>query len=112
MTRLSIYKLLPRRALTARSSAREISQEVRDALNLGGGELEFGFQDILGFSPSFFDELIAVVGDGTQASGQPASKIIITSPPVPLTPKYDTICRGRGFKISEHSDGQWLIVKS
>ena len=112
MTSLNIHSLLPRHALTSRGSAREISKEIRDALSNGNGELELDFQDILGFSPSFFDELIAVVGDGALASGQPASKLIITNPPVALTPKYNTICRGRGFQISENSDGQWLINKS
>jgi hypothetical protein len=57
-------------------------------------------------------KLIAVIGDGAQTSGQPVSKLVFTNPPVPLTPKYDTICRGRGFRISENSDGQWLITKS
>ena len=56
MTSLNIHKLLPRRALTSRGSAREISQEISDALSSGEVELELDFQDILGFSPSFFDE--------------------------------------------------------
>ena len=112
MTSLNIHELLPRHALTSRASAREISQEINDALSSGDGELELDFQDILGFSPSFFDELIAVVGDGARASGQTASKLIITNPPAGLTHKYDTICRGRGLRISENSDGQWLITES
>ena len=112
MTSLNIHELLPRHALTSRASAREISQEINDALSSGDGELELDFQDILGFSPSFFDELIAVVGDGAQASGGPVCKLMIPNPPVALTHKYDTICRGRGLRISENSDGQWLITES
>ena len=112
MTSLYIHKLLPRHALTSRGSAREISQEIGDALRDGDEELELDFQDILGFSPSFFDELIGVVNDGAKISGHPAYRIVITNPPVPLTPKYKTICQGRGFRITETPSGQWLITES
>ena len=112
MTRLNIHKLLPRLALTSRPSAREVSQEVGNALGSGDEELELDFQGILGFSPSFFDELIGVVSDGAEASEHPASRVVIISPPVELTPKYKTICQGRGFQIAETSDGRWLITKS
>ena len=112
MTSLNIHSLLPRHALTSRGSAREISEGIRDALSNGNGELELDFQDILGFSPSFFDELIGVVSYEAKVSGNPASRIILTNPPVPLTPKYKTICQGRGFQINETPDGNWLINKS
>jgi len=112
MTSLQIHNLLPRHALTSRGSAREIAQEISDALSSGDEELELNFQDILGFSPSFFDELIGVVSEGAKTSNQPATRVVITNPPVPLTPKYKTICRGRGFQIAEAPNGQWLITES
>lgn len=111
-TELNLQKLLNKRMLVTRQTAREIAPEVQDALLKGNGGLVLDFSDVAGISPSFLSETILVVEDCAQKISKPSFRVIMENPPTKLSRKFVALGKAHGVDIREGDEKTWIITKS
>lgn len=111
-TELNLQKLLNKRMLVTRQTAREIAPEVQDALLKGNGGLVLDFSDVAGISPSFLSETILVVEDCVQKIGEPSFRVVMENPPTKLSRKFVVLGKAHGVDIREGEGKTWIITKS
>lgn len=109
---LNLQKLLNKRMLVTRQTARDIAPEVHEALLKGNGALVLDFSDVAGISPSFLSETILVVEDCAQKIGEPSFHVVMENPPTKLSRKFVAIGKAHGVDIREGEGKTWIITKS
>lgn len=109
---LKLQKLLNKRMLVTRQTAREIAPEVQDALLKGNGGLVLDFSDVAGISPSFLSETILVVEDCAQKISEPSFRVVMENPPTKLSRKFVVLGKAHGVDIREGEGKTWIITKS
>ncbi len=110
MAAVRIHDILSSRVLVTRSSARELEQAIRDAVHLGGEQLEIDFLDVDGITPSFLDEVITVLERvlGEIKENQP--QIIVVNPPTRLSAKFAAVGRSHSLEIVERGPHRWELI--
>ena len=108
MGSLSIYDLVRKRALITRESAGAI----REALAEAGHENEviLDFTGIDAVTPSFVDEVLALIEEVLRAKDRSQLRVTFLHPPTRLSSKFAAIGRGRQLQIDESEDGAWVIT--
>lgn len=109
MVPLQVYKLIPRRALITRESARVLKEPLIAAMNGEVAELKLDFAGVEAVTPSFVDELITVLGEIAHLK-KLGFQVSFLNPPTRLSEKFLAIARGHGLIISESSPGAWTIT--
>src|SRR2546423_2848822 len=98
---LGIFDLIPRKALVARATARQIASAIETALAKSGEAIELDFSGIEAVTPSFVDELLGVIQHIVDRSSLGLETIIVSNPPTRLSSKFEAIGRGRNLDIAE-----------
>lgn len=106
MVAIRVYDILHKRALITRGSV----EAIRQALSRGeaGTPLTLDFSGIDAVTPSFVDELLALLDEFLSEQGQ----IIFLSPPTRLSAKFSAIARARGLDIVESDGNAWFITSA
>ena len=106
MSTIDIYELTGQRALVSRGIARRLTSALRERLAqepTGAEEsLDLDFVGVEAASPSFFDELMAGLGEVTNGR----SRIVkFLHPPASVPQTFQAIGRGRELRIEETTPG-------
>ena len=109
MRALRVFELIPKRVLVARGSAREIATAIEEALSESDGTIELDFHGIEAVTPSFVDEILAVIQGILDRTNVGLDRIVVSHPPTRLSSKFQAIGRGRNLHIEERSDN-WVIT--
>jgi hypothetical protein len=107
---VKIFDLTNSRILVTRDSARAIGSSIRSVLSEGEAELDLDFSGVTGVTPSFLDEVLAVIEE-EMAHSSKLVEIRVLNPPTRLSSKFKAVGRGRGFSIRQTDDKTWLILK-
>ncbi len=105
-----IFDLVGKRVLVTRSSARELAPDLAAALAEGGGEVTLDFAGVDGLTPSFLDEILAVLEEHIEASGGVRLRVEVTNSPTQLSSKFAAVSRGHGLVAEELEDRTWIIA--
>jgi hypothetical protein len=101
---------LPQTVLAARETARSIEDAIRQELAGRATVLRVNLDGIRSMAPSFFDELIRIIEESVMADGRTVPDITIANPHRRLSAAFQAVCRAHKLKISESSEGDWLIT--
>jgi hypothetical protein len=104
----SVYELVRKRALISRESAGTIREVLARAAD--EDEVVVDFTGIDAVTPSFVDELLAVVEEAMRAKGRAEVRVIFLHPPTRLSSKFAAVGRAHQLKIGESQDGTWVIT--
>jgi STAS-like domain of unknown function (DUF4325) len=107
---LHIFDVIPKRALVARATARQIGSEIETKLGTSGKAIELDFTGVEAVTPSFIDEILDVIQHIVDQSGLELEKILVTNPPTRLSSKFEAIGRGRNLHMAEGQDSMWVIT--
>ena len=69
------------------------------------------FSGVDGLTPSFFDELLVVIEECTEATAQAHFRVTVEHPPTTLSSKFLAVGRGHGLSIEKASNGAWIISR-
>lgn len=107
MKTIRVTQFLNKRVLVTRESAHDLRSALDQGLGGGEGTLTIDFEGIEGVTPSFIDELLAML---VGRAGDRGIKLLVSHPPTRLTAKFTAIGRSRGLSFEEGEDGSWLIA--
>ena len=109
---IDVYELIGQRALVSRGVARRIGSAVLERLENDSvtEPLALDFTRVEAASPSFFDELVATMGEllGESKAGS-RNTVIFLHPPESVHYTFQAIGRGRGIFFAETAPGCWEI---
>jgi hypothetical protein len=112
MTSVRLYDLVKNRVLVSRESARAIEPALGSALADGRGQVELNFDGVEGMTPSFLDEILAIIEERLGAAGSEGLRIMVVNPPTRLSSKFVALGRGRQLSVKESDDGAWAITRN
>jgi hypothetical protein len=109
MRTIEIFLFLNRKILVTRESA----SAVRDAIDSSikaDGEVTLDFTGIDAVTPSFVDELLAMIDDARSASSRHEVRVVFAHTPTPLSAKFLAIGKRHGATMSESGSDSWEIT--
>lgn len=112
MQTVKVHDLLQKRALVTRESANPIRQV------LAGTDVAIVTEAVLDFSgvdavtPSFVDELLAILDETLRRTEHGRFRLLLVNPPTRLSAKFLAVARARDLQISESDNGTWIITGS
>jgi len=109
MAVVTVYELIPRRALVTRESAHVIARAIAEAGSGNSDTLVLDFAGIQAVTPSFVDEILDICAKTLSKRSAGGALLAVVNPPTRLSSKFTAIARGRGMTILESSDGTWTI---
>ncbi len=112
MSTVRIYAVIPKRVLVTRESARQLAPELKSAVGQGGEELVLDFSQVDGLTPSFLDELLAVVEETLAADARKALAISVVNAPTRLSAKFEAVARAHALVAREMNSGTWMLTRS
>ncbi len=77
----------------------------------GSSEIGIDFAGVEGITPSFLDELLAVVSEEVGRRESPL-RILITHPPTRLSSKFEAVARAHDLVASSTEGGGWLLLEA
>ena len=107
MSAVMVYSLARKRALITRESAQIIGKALVAASD--ESPLVVDFAGIEAVTPSFVDELLAVVEHILKESGQAEATAVFLNPPTRLSEKFAAVGRAHSLNVIEADDGSWTI---
>ena len=108
MSSLALNDLIKNRVLVTRESARRLAPAIEGATDNVHHRLTLDFSHIDGMTPSFLDELLAVIEEVFARRGAESFRVEMLNPPTALSSKFAAIGRGRELTLVE-SSGAWTI---
>ena len=112
MATIKIFDLIPKRMLVTRETARGIWPELRRAIAQSEDDITLDFQEIRGVTPSFLDEVLAMVGELAGNRKAIRVRIKVVNPPAELSTVHSAIARTHGLTMSTSTGGAWIITPS
>jgi hypothetical protein len=109
MHTIEVFQFLQRRILVTRASA----SAVRDAIDSSiksDGEVTLDFTGIDAVTPSFVDELLAMINDARASSPQRKARVVFAHAPTELSAKFLAIGKRHGATMSQLSSDAWEIT--
>ena len=107
MSAVMIHALTRKRALITRGSAQKIGEALVAASDQSPLLVDFAGIDAV--TPSFVDELLAVVESILKDRGQAEATAVFLNPPTRLSEKFAAVGRAHSLKVIEADDGSWTI---
>jgi hypothetical protein len=104
-----VYDLLQRRVLVTRESAHAIQTELTSSLTNGGREIVLDFSNVDAVTPSFVDEVLAIIDEAVSRTPRSTLNVKFVHAPTRLSEKFAAIGRSHGAQITESSPGAWTI---
>lgn len=93
---------------------RESARLIHDALSAANiataGEVALDFWGIEAVTPSFVDEVLAVIENTLRDTERSKVRIHFLNSPTRLSAKFSAVARARGVQISESENGSWTIT--
>ncbi len=86
---------------------------MRDAIDSSikaDGEVTLDFTGIDAVTPSFVDELLAMIDDARSASSRHEVRVVFAHTPTPLSAKFLAIGKRHGATMSESGSDSWEIT--
>src|SRR5262245_14667513 len=111
MTSVRPYDLVKNRVLVTRESARAIEPALGSALADGRGQIELNFEGVEGMTPSFLDEILAIIEERMETVLSDRIRIKIVNPPTRLSSKFVALGKGHQFLVRESEGGGWTITR-
>ncbi len=108
MKTVQVYKLLERKALVTRGTARSLQANVADAMS-GQGQVVLDFSGVEALAPSFFDEILAVVEECARTNDA-EPRVTIQNAPGNLSSGTRAVVRVHDMTLEE-SNGAWNLSK-
>ncbi len=68
------------------------------------------FAGVDAVTPSFVDEILAIVEDAIARRREVSLRLVFLHPPTRLSSKFAAIGRARALEIAEAPDGEWIIT--
>jgi hypothetical protein len=62
-------------------------------------------------TPSFFDEVLAIIEGSSKEIDQNLLRVTIENPPTQLSSKFIAVVRGYGLTIKRSESGSWVISR-
>ena len=107
MSAVMIHALTRKRALITRGSAQKIGEALVAASDQSPLLVDFAGIDAV--TPSFVDELLAVVESILKERGQAEASAVFLNPPTRLSEKFAAVGRAHSLDVIEGDDGSWTI---
>jgi hypothetical protein len=111
MRTIEIFQLLRRKILVTRESASTVREAIESSIKVDG-EVTLDFSGIDGVTPSFVDEMLAIVEDARTASSRREIRVIFSHAPTPLSSKFIAIGRRHAAKMSQSTSDAWEITNA
>ena len=109
MPAIKVHDLLRRRALVTRESAAPLRSAL-EAIDIALDELVLDFSGIDAVTPSFVDEVLAVVEGVLKQRKADSSRVRVINPPTRLSAKFLAVGRARGLHIHETASRSWVVT--
>jgi len=110
MMLVNVFELVGQRALVSRGVARRIGSALRERVEKVRGvvppALALDFSGVQAASPSFFDELVATLGELKEELGD---TVTFLYPPPSVRGTFQAIGRGRGISFVETAPENWEV---
>jgi len=111
MRTIEIFQLLQRKILVTRESASAVREAMESPIKVDG-EVTLDFRGIDGVTPSFVDEIVAMIEDARVASSRSEVRVIFSHTPTPLSSKFLAIGRRHGATMSQPTSDVWEITNA
>ncbi len=111
MRTIEVFQFLQRKILVTRESA----SAVRDAINSSiksDGEVTLDFSGIDAVTPSFVDELLAMIDDARSSAARREVRVVFAHAPTPLSAKFLAIGKRHGATMSQAGSDAWEITNA
>lgn len=109
MTELRVYDLIKKKALITRESAEPIRQALSNVDLVSTGKIILDFSGVEAVTPSFVDELLAIVEGARSRSKSGQLELLVVNPPTRLSSKFFAVARAHGVEIRE-VDSSWRVT--
>ena len=107
MKLVKIYDLVRKRALITRQSAGAVGEALANSADERGITLDFAGVDAV--TPSFIDEVLAVLEDALKTKDREKFQVIFLHSPTRLSTKFAAVGRAHRLEITESEEGTWII---
>jgi hypothetical protein len=108
MTSIRIFDLIGKKALVTRDSANVLREFLRTHIHENVVKLDFDGIDAV--TPSFVDEVLAVIDETFRTRGHSEFRVQFLNPPTRLSSKFLAIGKGRGLDVQEAEDHSWTLT--
>jgi hypothetical protein len=112
MAAVLVHDLVPHRVLVTRDSARTLRPALIQVLEQGAGAVELDFSHVDGITPSFMDEVLRMLEEGSPPDDLKPLRIVIRNSPTRLSSKFAAIGRVHGLAMNEIQEGTWLVASA
>ena len=109
MRTIEVFHFLQRKVLVTRESASAVHDAIDSAIK-ADGEVTLDFTGIDAVTPSFVDEIFALIDDARAGSSRPEVRVIFSHAPTPLSGKFLAIGRRHGATMSQSGSDAWEIT--
>ena len=110
MQTVKVHDLLRKRALVTRESANPIRQALAGTDVAAAREAVLDFSGVDAVTPSFVDELLAILDEALRRTEHEQFRLLLVNPPTRLSAKFLAVARARGLQISESDNGTWMVT--
>lgn len=111
MSTIEVYQFLQRKVLVTRESASAVREAI-DASIKATGEVTLDFSGIDAVTPSFVDEILAMIDDARASSSRREVRVIFAHAPTPLSAKFLAIGKRHGATMSQSGSDAWEITNT
>lgn len=96
--------------LVTRSSARLLAPMLASAVAGGTAEVVLDFVGVEGITPSFLDELLAVLHESVWGGAQHV-RVVVRNPPTRLSSKFEAVARAHDLVATSSDRGGWVLER-
>ncbi len=111
MSTVRVYDLMQRRVLVTRESAHTIRGALISGATHEDGEIVLDFSGVEAITPSFIDEVLAIIDDVARQAFHSALHVKFVNAPTKLSEKFAAVGRNHRARITESGPGDWIITR-
>jgi hypothetical protein len=108
MRTIEVFQFLQRKILVTRESPSAVRGVIESAIGTDG-EVALDFNGIHAVTPSFVDEILAIIDDARASSSRQEVRVVFLHAPTPLSAKYLAIGKRHGVTLSQSGSDAWEI---
>ena len=109
MGTIEIFHFLRRKILVTRESALAVRDAIESSIK-ADGEVTLDFTGIDAVTPSFVDEILAMIDDARASSSRREVRVVFAHAPTPLSAKFLAIGKRHGATMSQSGSDAWEIT--
>jgi hypothetical protein len=108
---VNVFEFMQRKILVTRESASAMQDAIINSIT-ANGELTLDFTGVDAVTPSFVDELLAMIEEARVASSRRQVRVVFAHAPMPLSAKFLAIGRRHGATMSQAGPDAWEITSA